>query len=214
MYKKAWCTSKVVVLLNKSKLLPFCRFRCRRRRRCLSSLIVEEETAINYVAGENKHLCRYLKESLIKPSVSLKKWKLIACVIKLYIYKSSNLTNKKQASFYLIKVFCGHFRIYEWIFSLPNCKSDAKSYVTLRAPLELSLKCLTFFKKDAASFFFFKKQQNEELPAIWTSSARQGLMCSDLFAFLSRSQSTCHRFIYCLKWWLAYSCFRASMANK
>ena len=61
---------KVVVLLNKSNLLPFYRSRFRSRRRCLSSVIVEEETAINYVAGENKHLWNYLKESLIKPLVS------------------------------------------------------------------------------------------------------------------------------------------------
>ena len=64
---------KVVVLLNKSNLLPFCRSRFRSRRRCLSSVILEEETAINYVAGENKHLWRDLKESLIKLLVSLKK---------------------------------------------------------------------------------------------------------------------------------------------
>ena len=36
MYKKAWCTCKVVLLIN---LLLFCRSRCRRRRRCLSSLL-------------------------------------------------------------------------------------------------------------------------------------------------------------------------------
>ena len=38
MYKKAWCTCKVYVLLILNLLL-FCRSRCRRRRRCLSSLI-------------------------------------------------------------------------------------------------------------------------------------------------------------------------------
>ena len=39
---------------------------------------------MNYVAGENKHLWRDLKESSIKLLVSFKKkCKLIACVIKL-----------------------------------------------------------------------------------------------------------------------------------
>ena len=37
--KKAWCTCKVVFLVN-INLLLFCRSRCRRRRRCLSSLSV------------------------------------------------------------------------------------------------------------------------------------------------------------------------------
>ena len=61
---------KVVVLLHKSNLLPFCRSRFLSRRRCLRSVIVGEETAMNYFAGENKHLWNYLKESLIKPLVS------------------------------------------------------------------------------------------------------------------------------------------------
>ena len=75
---------KVVVLLHKSNLLPFCRSRFLSRRPCLRSVIVGEETAMNYVAGENKHLWRDLKESSIKLLVSFKtKCKLIACVIKL-----------------------------------------------------------------------------------------------------------------------------------
>ena len=37
MYKKAWCTSRVW-LFCQSKPFSFCRSRCRRRRRCLSSL--------------------------------------------------------------------------------------------------------------------------------------------------------------------------------
>ena len=64
---------KVVVLLHKSNLLPFCRSRFLSRRRCLRSVIVGEETAMNYVAGENKHLWRDLKESSIKLLVSFKK---------------------------------------------------------------------------------------------------------------------------------------------
>ena len=36
MYKKAWCTCKVICLIN---LLLFCHSRCRRRRYCLSSLL-------------------------------------------------------------------------------------------------------------------------------------------------------------------------------
>ena len=51
----------------------FLRSCCRPRLWILKSLKVEEETAINYVAGEKKQLRRYLKESLIKPLVSLKK---------------------------------------------------------------------------------------------------------------------------------------------
>ena len=37
--KKAWCTCKVVILSIMLNLLVFCRSRCRRRRRCLSSLL-------------------------------------------------------------------------------------------------------------------------------------------------------------------------------
>ena len=36
--QKAWCTCKVVVFANINLLLFFCRSRCRRPRRCLSSL--------------------------------------------------------------------------------------------------------------------------------------------------------------------------------
>ena len=41
MYVKAWCTCKVVVFSNLNLLL-FCCSRCRRRRRCLSSLMCRD----------------------------------------------------------------------------------------------------------------------------------------------------------------------------
>ena len=48
------------------------------------SLLVEEETAINYVAGKDEYLGRDLKLNLIKPLVSLKKCKLLACQSRLH----------------------------------------------------------------------------------------------------------------------------------
>ena len=38
MYKTAWCSAKL--LFSNLNLLPFCRSRCRRRRRCLNSRVI------------------------------------------------------------------------------------------------------------------------------------------------------------------------------
>ena len=69
-------------------------------------LLVEKETAINYVVGERKkkHLRRDLK-SLIKPLDSLKMQTDRLCYKTVCSQERSNLTNKKQASLYIIKVF-------------------------------------------------------------------------------------------------------------
>ena len=53
MYKKAWCTCKVVVLPIKT---VFCRSRCRRRRRrlCLSALV---KNSVRRITEEKKGEC-------------------------------------------------------------------------------------------------------------------------------------------------------------
>ena len=85
-----WCTCKVVVFL------PFCRSRCRRRRRCLSSLIIFN---IGYapVTSTWRILFHFLKVILRKSQVEsqiIKKNKLVLlsmdkCAIKVCCQKGS-----------------------------------------------------------------------------------------------------------------------------
>ena len=55
-------------------------------------LLVEEETAINYVVGERKKKTLKERSKKFDKAVSLfKKYKLIACVIKLYVHKNAQI---------------------------------------------------------------------------------------------------------------------------